>query len=71
MRDQTIYCIQCDSPFMYTVSEQKRVISQGFDAPKRCPECRKRKQKSTNSESRRKKRGRKEIEPWEIAEDED
>ncbi len=71
MRDQIIHCIQCDNPFTFTVSEQKRVNSQGFDAPKRCPECRKHKQKSVNSEKRRRKRGRREVEPWEIAEDDE
>lgn len=71
MQDQTIYCIQCDNPFTFTVAEQKRVNSQGFDAPKRCPECRRKKQKSGNSEGRRRKRNRKEVEPWEIAEEDD
>ena len=69
MRDQTLYCIQCDNPFTFTVAEQKRVNSQGFDAPKRCPECRKNKQKSGNSENKRKKRNRREMEPWEVVED--
>ncbi len=69
MRDQTLYCIQCDSPFTFTVAQQKRVNSQGFDAPKRCPECRKHKQKSGNPENKRKKRGRRDVEPWEIVED--
>ena len=69
MRDQTLYCIQCDNPFTFTAAEQKRVNSRGFDAPKRCPECRKHKQKSGNAENKRKKRGRKEVEPWEIVED--
>ncbi|MCF8126879.1 MAG: zinc-ribbon domain-containing protein [Deltaproteobacteria bacterium] len=71
MRDQTLYCVQCDNPFTFTSSEQKRANAQGFDAPKRCPECRKHKQKSKDSENRRKKRSRREVEPWEIAEDED
>ena len=66
MRDQTIYCIQCDSAFTFSVAEQKRSNSQGFDAPKRCPECRKRKQKSANSENGRRKRGQKQYEDWEM-----
>jgi len=51
------------------VAEQKRLNSQGFDAPKRCPECRKNKQKPANSENGRKKKGRKQHEPWEIMDD--
>lgn len=69
MRDQTIFCIQCDNPFTFTVAEQKRVNSLGFDAPKRCSECRKHKQKSANSETGRRKRGSKRYEDWEIAGD--
>ena len=69
MRDQTIFCIQCDNSFTFTVAEQKRVNSLGFDAPKRCPECRKHKQKSANSETGRRKRGKKRYEDWEIAGD--
>ena len=69
MRDQTIFCIQCDNSFTFTVAEQKRVNSLGFDAPKRCSECRKHKQKSANSETGRRKRGSKRYEDWEIAGD--
>ena len=69
MRDQTIFCIQCDNSFTFTVAEQKRVNSLGFGAPKRCPECRKHKQKSANSETGRRKRGSKRYEDWEIAGD--
>lgn len=71
MRDQTIYCIQCDYPFTFGVFEQKRLNSLGFDAPKRCPECRKKKQKSANSEKGRRKRGRKQYENWEIIGDDE
>ncbi len=69
MQDQTIFCVQCDNPFTVTVSEQKRMESLGFDAPKRCPECRKNKQKPAKSENGRKKKGRKQHEPWEIMDD--
>ena len=39
----TLTCIQCDSSFEYTVEEQRRHDSLGFDAPRRCPLCRKHK----------------------------
>jgi len=66
MWDQTIYCIQCDNPFTFTEAERYRLNSRGFDAPRRCPDCRKHKQKSANSENGRTKRGRKQYENWEI-----
>ncbi len=69
MRDQIIYCIQCDNPFTFTVAEQNRLNAQGFDAPKRCPECRKRKQKSSTGEKKKRKRSREHREPWEIMEE--
>jgi len=65
MREQTISCIQCDNDFVFTVAEQKRLGFNGFEAPKRCPECRRRKQKATHPESRKKKRGRNQYVPWE------
>ena len=71
MQDQTIFCVQCDNPFTVTVSEQKRMESLGFDAPKRCPECRKNKQKSAKSENGRSKRGRKRYEDWETVGDDE
>jgi len=40
MKDQMLFCIQCDEPFMFTVKEQVRYSRQGFDPPRRCPECR-------------------------------
>jgi len=69
MRDQTIYCIQCDNPFIFTAAEQHRMNSQGFDWPKRCSECRKNKQKSTTTEKKRRKRSREQREPWELMDD--
>ena len=71
MRDQTIYCIQCDNTFTFGVVEQKRLSSLGFDDPRRCPDCRKKKQKSVNSEKGRRKRGRKQYEDWEIIGDDE
>jgi hypothetical protein len=45
MKDKTIECIQCGDAFVFTVSEQKRFLSHGFNIPKRCTECRKKKTK--------------------------
>jgi len=71
MGDLTIYCIQCDKPFTFTEADQNRLNSQGFTEPKRCPGCRKRKQKSANSGNSRSKRGRKRYEDWEIVGDDE
>jgi len=40
MNDITIACRLCGKPFVFTGSEQKWYQKQGFDQPKRCPECR-------------------------------
>ena len=45
MEEKRIICNQCGNPFTFTVPEQKRFNSLGFDAPKRCAECRKKKVK--------------------------
>lgn len=45
MKDKSIICIQCENPFVFSVSEQERFIASGFAIPKRCPECRKKKLK--------------------------
>jgi hypothetical protein len=45
MRNKTIICIQCDEPFIFPVAEQERFERNGFDEPRRCPSCRKKKQK--------------------------
>ena len=43
MRDKTLTCIQCGNQFVLTVNDQEKLITRGFDFPKRCPDCRKRK----------------------------
>jgi hypothetical protein len=45
MKDRLITCIQCENPFVFTAAEQARFSASGFDQPKRCPECRKKKDK--------------------------
>ncbi|HHP7233839.1 MAG TPA: zinc-ribbon domain containing protein [Desulfobacterales bacterium] len=46
MTDVTIVCIQCDREFELDDQQQEHLHSMGFDLPKRCPECRKRKSKA-------------------------
>lgn len=50
MKDQLLFCVQCDEAFMYTVKEQMRHERQGFDPPRRCPECRQHKVKLSAAE---------------------
>lgn len=47
MADLTIVCIQCGCEFELNSQQQDYFNSRGFDLPKRCPECRKRKSKNT------------------------
>ena len=59
MKDQIRTCIQCESEFIVTAAEQERLLTKGFDIPKRCPACRKNKMKSpkeTDNRSQRDKR---------------
>jgi DNA-directed RNA polymerase subunit RPC12/RpoP len=61
MHDQFRVCVQCNRTFKFTLREQERYESQGFDPPLRCPECRKNKQKnkSDNKWSPRQRRSQK------------
>ncbi len=43
IQNKVITCIQCDCDFDYTIEEQIYHQQRGFDEPKRCPECRKKK----------------------------
>jgi len=43
MREKSIICSQCGNTFIFTVAEQERFNSLGFNEPKRCGECRKKK----------------------------
>ncbi len=58
MKDKTIICVQCQSPFIFGVAEQERFLARGFDAPKRCPECRERKSRTPETNKRWKEKGR-------------
>ncbi len=43
MKDKMIACIQCKRPFVFSGAEQERFLTLGFDIPKCCPDCRKKK----------------------------
>ena len=62
MKDKSITCIQCESPFVLTAVEQERFLARGFGIPKRCPNCRKKKLKimeiNEGRENKAKKRQR-------------
>jgi hypothetical protein len=40
-QDATITCVECTEPFTWTSGEQVFYEEKGFDPPKRCPGCRK------------------------------
>jgi len=45
MEDKSLNCVQCGHSFPFTVAQQERFKTLGFDEPKRCKECRKNKEK--------------------------
>ena len=47
MEDILINCIQCGADFEFSIDDQIRHSEMNFDDPKRCPDCRRRKSKST------------------------
>ena len=41
LADQTLYCRDCNSEFVFTVGEQEFYASRGLtNSPSRCPSCR-------------------------------
>jgi hypothetical protein len=62
MKDRIITCVQCEMAFVFSVAEQLRFFAAGFDAPRRCPQCRKKKTKGIELQGRRNKG--KEKNPW-------
>lgn len=52
-------CIQCEKPFIFTATEQERFASHGFDTPKRCPDCRRKKSKISETNGARMNKGNK------------
>jgi hypothetical protein len=59
MKDKMITCIQCENEFVFSIAEQLRFAARGFDRPKRCPECRKKKDKAIEVNNRGKDKGKK------------
>lgn len=59
MEDMVITCIQCQEDFEFTVEEQEKLNKRGFDAPLRCPVCRKHKSRNLQDEETRKSKNKK------------
>lgn len=59
MENKLITCIQCQEDFEFTVEEQEKLEKRGFDAPLRCPQCRKRKSRNFQTEENRKSKSKK------------
>ena len=51
MKNRTFICIQCGTEFGFTINEQRRYEKMGFDDPRRCPVCRKKKTKQTDDQN--------------------
>lgn len=73
MVEKRIICVQCGNPFVFPAQEQERFNALGFDEPKRCRECRKRKVKDGPSrlEAKMKNKRRQARHQWEYVSDED
>jgi alpha-tubulin suppressor-like RCC1 family protein len=56
MKEKTIACNQCGTRFIFTVSQQERVVALGFDEPKRCRDCREKESKGSLSRREEKMR---------------
>jgi hypothetical protein len=54
-----ITCIQCREDFEFTVEEQEKMKHRGFDAPLRCPQCRKHKSRNLQPEENRRFKSKK------------
>ena len=65
--DEWLICAQCGNEFLFARAEQEKYQARGFDAPLRCPACRKHRSRLGRRESkdwnrdRRKKRDIKEY----------
>jgi hypothetical protein len=40
--------MQCGKSFVFSLAEQERCEAKGFDTPRRCPDCRRKKEKTEN-----------------------
>jgi DNA replicative helicase MCM subunit Mcm2 (Cdc46/Mcm family) len=59
MENKVITCIQCQEDFEFTVEEQEKLKRRGFDAPLRCPQCRKHKSRHLQQEENRMSKSKK------------
>ena len=48
MNGKRVNCIQCENEFVVSQEELEFLQGRGFDEPRRCPLCRKRKSKSSD-----------------------
>ena len=53
MESEWIVCMQCDAEFEFAEDEQVRYADRGYDAPCRCPECRKHRAKLNSFERKK------------------
>lgn len=66
MNDSLLTCLQCGNQFIIKADEREKLEARGFDLPKRCPECRRHKNRDTGIMSeawdhkRKRKQSRKE-----------
>jgi hypothetical protein len=51
--------MQCGKSFVFTMAEQARCEAKGFDVPRRCPDCRRKKEKTESEGGGWKDKGRK------------
>ncbi|RJQ55692.1 MAG: hypothetical protein C4530_15785 [Desulfobacteraceae bacterium] len=59
MGSEIITCVQCGREFEFTEREQHLAEKMGFDSPRRCPDCRRKKNKIASEDDERKRRDRK------------
>jgi len=69
MESEWLVCMQCDTEFEFDEKEQVRYTEKGYDAPHRCPECRKHKSKiiylNTKKECKNRRSFHKDNKEWE------
>ena len=71
MGNMVITCIQCQEDFEFTAEEQEKLNKRGFDAPLRCPQCRKHKSRNLQHEENRKFKSKKKHHRMKFDEDYD
>ena len=59
MKSKFVECVQCEEIFEFTVKEQERCSQMGFDAPRRCHQCRKHKSRDGENDGWKSARGKK------------